>query len=533
MKIADSFQMRELDRMTIEETGIPGEVLMENAGRAVFRVLEDEIENLYRHRIVILCGAGNNGGDGFVIARYLADCNPTILLFEKRSKLKGASRIHAEAAFNIGIPIQEIHEENLQIALDLVGKADIVVDALFGTGINRPLDGLFTSIVNAVNSSTAWVISVDIPSGMSADSTRLIGPCIQADLTVTFGLPKPGLLLYPAAKQTGKLIVADISIPASNIKKMDLPGEILTPECFPMFYKPLEPDSHKGHHGHLLIIAGSPGKTGAAILAAKAAARSGVGLVTVAIPGPLNPILESTLIEIMTLPMPGQSSFFIRNHADTIIEALRGKTAVLAGPGIGFHAETVELLRLISAEIHVPFILDADALNCIAVDPEPFFNRDGVRILTPHPGEFGRLTNKPIEDILNDQIEMVTHFAQKTRNIVVFKTARTIIAMPDGKYMVNITGNPGLASGGSGDVLAGLIAGLAARNIEPEQAVAAGVFWHGLTADITAVHRGQTEMLAGDLMDYLSDAHAFSIDHMDIFDGRCIPWTEQSIGNDR
>lgn len=532
MKIADSCQMRKLDQMTIEKTGIPAEVLMENAGRAVYRALADEIENLHLHRIVILCGAGNNGGDGFVIARYLADVVPFVLLFEKRSNLKGASRIHADAAFNIGIPIQEINEENKQIAEEQIKKADIVIDALFGTGINRPLDGLFSKMVNAVNASNAWVVSVDIPSGLSADSSYLIGPCIHADITVTFGLPKPGLLLYPAAKQIGKLIVADISIPKTNVQKMNLAGEILTPECFPVFYKPIEPDSHKGSQGHLLIIAGSPGKTGAAILAAKAAAHAGTGLVTVAIPGPLNTILENNLIEVMTLPMPGQSQFFTPDHVKTIVEALPGKTAVLAGPGLGTQAETIEFLRLVSQEIHVPFILDADALNCASVDPKPFFQLDRVNILTPHPGEFSRLVKQPVEDILNNQIEIVSQYSQTTGNIIVFKTARTIIAKPDGSYLVNVTGNSGLASGGSGDVLAGLIAGLAARNIEPEQAVAAGVFWHGLTADITAANRGQTEMLAGDLMDYLADARTFSIDNMDAFDGRCIPWTEQSIVDD-
>lgn len=527
MKIADSYHMRELDRMTIEETGIPGEVLMENAGQAVFRTLLDEIEDLHDHLIVILCGPGNNGGDGFVTGRYLANntCEPSIILAGELAGLKGACRLHAQAAVAIGIPVHEICNDNFKVALEWIQAADIIIDALLGTGVNRPLDGLFLSIVNAVNDSDAYILSVDIPSGMSADSSQLIGPCIHADQTITFGLPKPALLLYPAAKHAGRISVADISIPVFNIDKLNLPGEILTPDHFPVFFTPREPDIHKGWLGHLLIIAGSPGKTGAAILSARAAARAGAGLVTVAIPQPLNAILESNLIEVMTLPMPGTNPHFTPEHLDTIQNALSGKTAVLAGPGIGTHPETIEFLRRLCPDIHVPLILDADALNCIAADPEPFFISGQDRVLTPHPGEFSRLTNLPVEDLLRKQIETVTGYASMTRSIVVFKTARTIIASPDQTYRVNITGNPGLASGGSGDVLAGLISGLAAQAIDLLQAAAAGVFWHGLTADITAALHGENEMLAGDLPEHLADAHEMMVNHKELFKGRHIPYS--------
>jgi ADP-dependent NAD(P)H-hydrate dehydratase / NAD(P)H-hydrate epimerase len=527
MKIADSYHMRELDRMTIEDTGIPGEVLMENAGQAVFRTLSEEIEDLHHHRIVILCGPGNNGGDGFVTARYLANnaCEPTVILAGEHTGLRGACRIHADAAVNTGIRVHEIHDTTLQVAQEWIHDADIIIDALFGTGVNRPLDGPFLSLVSAVNDSDAYVVSVDIPSGMSADTGQLIGPCIHADQTVTFGLPKPALILYPPAACAGRISVADISIPVSNIQKMNLPGDILTPDHFPVFFAPREPDTHKGRLGHLLIIAGSPGKTGAAILSARAAARAGAGLVTVAIPQPLNGILESNLIEVMTLPMPGTASHFTPEHVKTIHDALSGKTAVLAGPGIGTHPETAEFLRCLCPGIRQPLILDADALNCIAADPEPFFPTGQARVLTPHPGEFSRLTGLPVEDIFRKQIETVTGYASGKKSIVVFKTARTIIASPDNTYRINITGNPGLASGGSGDVLAGLISGLAAQNIDLIQAAGAGVFWHGLTADITAALHGENEMLAGDLPGHLAEAREIIAHHKELFNGRHIPYS--------
>ncbi len=529
MKIAYSSQMRELDRLTIEETGIPAEVLMENAGREVVAVLIDRFPSLINLSVTILCGPGNNGGDGFVIARHLinrgGDC--CVFLFGKKENQTGAARIHAEIASNMEIPIIEIASEtDLELVLETVLKADLIVDSLFGTGLHRPLGSIYSKLIQTVNDSDAAIVSVDLPSGLSSDSCVPIGPTIHADITVTFGLPKPALILYPTAEYAGQVVVADISIPRTNVEKLDIQGNILTPYQFPALFQPRAADCHKGTLGHLLIIAGSPGKTGAAILSATAAARAGSGLVTLAIPEPLNLIAETRLTEVMSLPLPGLSTHFCPEHIPALLAALPGKSAVLIGPGLGTHRATADFLRAIMQEVDIPLILDADALNIISASAGPWFSGKIPRVLTPHPGEFCRLTDSSMQSLMQNPIDIVTDYATSTSSIVVLKTARTIIAFPDGRYYLNITGNPGLATGGTGDVLAGMISGLAARFLCTEQASTAGVFWHGLTGDITAYFKGEEEMLAGDLFEFMADARLLLSENVDFFNGVHIPYPD-------
>lgn len=527
MRIAYGSQIREIDRITIEETGIPEEVLMENAGHAVVYAMAEQIPDLTGSSILILCGPGNNGGDGFVAARLLNnlgfDCS--ICLCGDMNALKGAAKINATIVANMGIPVKTIAAgESLRQVFDLIQTTDVIVDALFGTGLHRPLSGIYPALIDAVNDSDAIVVSVDLPSGMSADTCTLIGPTINADLTITFGLPKPALVMFPSAESAGQVVVADISIPRSTIDRMEITGNILTPFDFPNFFQPRAPDIHKGRLGHLLILAGSPGKTGAAILGSLAAARAGAGLVTLAIPEPLNPIIETALTEVMSLPLPGTEPYFSTSHINTVIEALAGKSALLIGPGIGTRKETADFLKAVIQEANVPMILDADALNIIAATPGPWFKKHSPRILTPHPGEFSRLTDVDRNTMLDNPVDLVTEYAVSTSSTVVYKSARTIIAFPNGRYSVNITGNPGLATGGSGDILAGMIAGLATQSMDPFQASAAGVFWHGLTGDFTVLHKGEREMLAGDMLDFMWIARKYLIDNPDVFDGSLIPY---------
>ncbi|MBN1880331.1 NAD(P)H-hydrate dehydratase [bacterium] len=527
MKIAYSSQMRELDRITIEETGIPEVVLMENAGKEVVSIMTDYLPELILKTTVILCGPGNNGGDGFVIARHLFNqgCDCTVFLIGTCEQLKGAAKINADIARKIGVCITEvISAEKLPVVINAVRDADVIVDALFGTGLHRQLTGLFAQLIQYVNDSDAYVVSVDLPSGMCADFCTPIGPTIRADLTITFGLPKPSLLLYPAAELAGQVVVADISIPQSNVERLEISGEILTPYHFPALFTSRAPNVHKGQFGHLLILAGSPGKTGAAILAATAAARSGAGLVTLAVPESLNPIIETVLTEVMSLPLPGSSSWFSPDHVGPVIDALSGKSALLIGPGIGIRDETSTFLRMVMQEIDIPIVLDADALNIMSMSPGPWFRKAVPRILTPHPGEFRRLTDIDRNALERDPVDPVCDYANSTSSIVVYKSARSVIAFPDGSHYVNITGNPGLASGGSGDVLAGMIAGLTAKGFDPQQAALAGVFWHGLTGDVTAFFEGEEEMLAGDMFDHMGIARRIIIENPDIFNGVHTPY---------
>ncbi|MBN1296640.1 NAD(P)H-hydrate dehydratase [bacterium] len=529
MKVAFSGQMKEIDRLTIEEIGIPGVVLMENAGREVVSALADRFDDLHTCRVIVCVGPGNNGGDGFVIARHLWNRGADVLIRAVQSDraISGDANIHAQVCRNMGIPMETISDiDDIRNLDSVLHDSDIIIDALFGTGLKTAVTGLYARVITSINDSDAFVVSVDIPSGLAADSSRLTGPVVSADLTVTFGLPKPALVLYPAAHTAGHVVVADISIPDTVIDSVNLTGDILTPYHFPAFFTPRPLDAHKGRLGHLLVIAGSPGKTGAAILATRAAARSGTGLVSAAVPGPLNSILESSLIEPMTIPLPGPSSVFHPDHIPHLKQALIGKSSVLIGPGIGTDPLTAEFLKLFLPLVDVPLILDADALNIMASSSGPWQSPRGPRILTPHPGEFSRLTDHPVDVLLDDPLDIVTDYAVTNQCILVFKTARTVIAHPDGRFLINAVGNPGLATGGSGDILSGLIAGLAARMLLPDQAVSAGVFWHGLAADRTASIRGQEEMLAGDILDHLAEARHVMTDHPEIFNGTMIPYPD-------
>jgi ADP-dependent NAD(P)H-hydrate dehydratase / NAD(P)H-hydrate epimerase len=533
MKIATSSQMQKIDQMTIENTGIPGDVLMENAGRGTADILLGVLSDL-SGKFIVACGPGNNGGDGFVISRYLFNhgCDVDIVLVGKQSAVKGSSKIFFEVAKNLGIPVHECDQNNRTAISRLLNSSDVIVDALFGTGITRPVDGLFKFVVDAINSSDSFVCSVDIPSGLSSDSCVPIGPTVQADITVSFGLPKPALVLYPSAIHAGQIFVSDISIPQANITAMRLPGKILTPDAFPAFLLPRKQDSHKGQHGHLLIIAGSPGKTGAAIMSSQAAARSGAGLITTAVPSPLNSILETRLTEVMTLPLPGDSPCFCAKHVDRLLQEISDKQALLVGPGMGTDPATVKFLADLLPNVKIPLLLDADALNTISFKTKPPWNNNVTPILTPHPGEFSRLSGLAVDAIISDPIQSASDYASRYSCIVVLKSARTIIAFPDGTYSINVTGNPGLASGGSGDILSGLVSGLMAQGISPDQAASAGVFWQGFTADIIAKCQMQQSTIATDLLAWISKARLTIFENPECFSGCMIPFDYQCLRTD-
>jgi NAD(P)H-hydrate epimerase len=510
MRVLNTRQMREADRRTIEEIGIASIVLMENAGRHVVSVMEESLEDLSAMRVSVLCGRGNNGGDGFVVARILRErqIEVAVYLLGSAADVKGDARANLEVLRNLGADVVEIDDAG---AWELHGSdvlaGDVVVDALFGTGLNGPLTGLAETIVADLNASDVPVVSIDLPSGLSADTAEVPGPAVDATLTVTLAAPKLPLVLPPAEALAGGLSVADIGIPQAVLREVEGPWvEILTRESVRELIEPRSADSHKGDYGHVLVVAGSPGRTGAASLAARGALRSGAGLVTVATPRSSAPVLAALGAEYMTLALPetpdGMTSF------DALEQLLAFDADVLViGPGLGRSDGASALVHALVERSAVPLVLDADALNAFGGEADRLESRDGSAIvITPHPGEMSRLTGLSIDDVQAHRLEVARDFAAAHRVHVVLKGHRTIVATPDGRTSINLTGNPGMATGGTGDVLAGMIGAWLGQLLDPDAAVRIAVHLHGVAGDLAAADEGEVAVIAGDLADRLGDA---------------------------
>lgn len=494
MIIVTTEQMQQMDKNTIETFGIPGRVLMENAGRGALEMLSDHFD-LEGVRVAVVAGRGNNGGDGFVMGRYLMEMGVSVSFFllSTRDRIQGDARANMDLVLDllaehslsqfIEIPDQEALEAAAEILLD----HDLFVDAIFGTGLNSDVRGIYRDVIERINDSGKAVFSVDIPSGINADTGAVCGVAIQADATATFAFVKAGHILYPGNFHTGDLEVIDIGIPG-HIAKAQSP-HIFLPE--PPDIAALIPardfNAHKGSFGHLLVLAGSPGKTGAAALCANAAMRTGAGLVTLGVPEKLMPVMEPMIIEPMTAALAQTPSGGLDAAAlDDIITLLSDKSALALGPGMGTDPGTRELIKAIISIVSVPMVIDADGLNCIANDPDILNTVKAPVILTPHPGEMARLTGKSTADIQQNRMETARNFAEKYKVILVLKGAQTLVACPDGAVFICPTGNPGMACGGMGDVLAGMIAAFLAQDLPPESAALAGVYVHGLCGDLLA-----------------------------------------------
>jgi ADP-dependent NAD(P)H-hydrate dehydratase / NAD(P)H-hydrate epimerase len=502
MKLVTAAEMRELDRLAIEEVGIPSLVLMENAGRSTYQVLRREFPQL-RGPIVVLAGRGNNGGDGFVVARYLAHegLPVNVLLMASRDQVRGDALVNLAILEQIGVEVEEVlGEDRLSGVTHRLSRAELVVDALLGTGLNSPVRGLLAQVITRVNQARPPVLSVDIPSGLSADTGEILGAAVEAQVTVTYGLPKIGQILPPGRDLVGRLWLVDISIPpalAQGVKTelaeaAEMRG-LLPPRPFA---------SHKGTFGHLVVVAGSEGKTGAATLTAEAGLRTGAGLVTAAVPAGLNDILEVKLTEAMTLPLPeaGGTRSLGEKAWGPLRDFLADKTALALGPGLGTHPETQELVRALVRDCPLPMVIDADGVNALAGRPEVLHGAAGPRILTPHPGEMARLLGLTSREVQSRRLDLTRSFAAAHGVWVVLKGAQTVVAAPQGHVSLNPTGNPILASGGTGDVLTGLIGGFLAQGLAPWDAARLGVFLHGLAADYLEENFGPRGHLAGDLL---------------------------------
>jgi len=510
MKILTAGEMREIDRRTIEEFGIPGAVLMENAGIGIVVVLQDRFPHLTEERIAIVCGRGNNGGDGCVVARHLHNlgARPKIFLLAAKSEVKGDAALNLAIAGKLGLEIIEVvgpaGRSRLKKALR---SATIIVDAIFGTGLTKPVEGLPAAVIQDLNAAPGFRVAVDLPSGLSSDTFRLIGPAVKADLTVALGAPKIAHVLPPAEKFVGRLEVIDISIPPVLLESPELRFSLAGPAEVVPFFRERPREGHKGTFGHVLILAGSRGKTGAAVLAGKAAYRAGAGLVTIAAPASCLPVIARSMPELMTEPLPETREGTAAMEAlPRLIQLLPGKDVVVVGPGLSAQPETAELVRRVLPKIRAQVVIDADGLNICAGRPAVLKTVSRPPILTPHPGEFGRLVGLSVPEVLNDRLALATRFAMEHRSILVLKGYRTLIAGPDGRVSVNPTGNPGMGTGGSGDVLSGLIGAFASGQKDIYGATVAAVYLHGEAGDAAAAHLGERAVVAGDLIKYLPEA---------------------------
>ena len=505
MRLVKSAEMQEMDRVTIHEMGIPGVVLMENAARGATRLFLDHFKPAADDHVVVLCGRGNNGGDGYVMARYLhnAGLKMTVLVLAPFEKISGDALINLDLIRGLGLEILEVPTaKRWQTHRSLLGQCHYIIDGIFGTGLNAPVRGFYAQVIQEVNSARNPVMAIDIPSGLNADTGQIMGNAVKAELTVTFGFPKLGQLLFPGAELVGRLTRIDIGIPNAATEQIPARYHLTEPNDFSDLLKRDRPDVHKGNRGHLLVLAGSTGKTGAAAMTAVGALRAGAGLVTVGVPKSLNAILENKLTEAMTAPLPETNEGTLSLAAEeTIHQLMEGKTALALGPGLSTNEETAALVRRIVGNCPLAMVIDADGLNALSGHLDALAPVREKTILTPHPGEMARLTGMTTGQIQEDRIVTAVKFVEEHGCFLVLKGARSLIAEPEGHVFVNPTGNPALSSGGTGDVLTGLIAGFAARGWPLAKAAATGAYLHGLAADFLAEDMGHFGMLAGELLD--------------------------------
>jgi NAD(P)H-hydrate epimerase len=507
VRLVSAAEMQAIDQAAIRDLGIPGMDLMGRAGAAV----ASQAELLSPGgRIVAVCGAGNNGGDGYVAARILRqkgrDARAVALV--PRDRLQGDARAAREEAERAGLPIADA------ISVDAIqaGEGDVVIDALLGTGLGRAPEGLFARAIErieALRCAGARVLAVDVPSGLSADTGRPPGACVRADRTVTFAFPKRGLALFPGAELAGELVVADIGIPAEAAGRVPVACELLVEEEARALVPPRPPEAHKGDAGRVLVVAGSPGKTGAAWLSLAGALRGGAGLVTLAARDEVLPLALAGRPEAMSLPLPGHGPLG-RSDLEPLLAAARSADALVLGPGIPRGPETARLLRSLLEQARVPAVLDADALNALAQAPETggIAGLPAAAVATPHPGEMARLCGLDVASVQADRIGLASAKARAWGCALVLKGARTVVADREGPPAVIPTGNPGMATGGTGDVLAGLVGALLAGGLGARSAARAAAFVHGKAGDLAARRLGQRGMLASDLAEAIGEVWA-------------------------
>ncbi len=510
--IVTADQMRTLDHRTITEAHVPSLTLMERAGAGVVTHLEERYGPLAGKSIAIVCGKGNNGGDGFVVGRLLRRKKaraqllllvaPTDLSRDAKTMYQRFQRAAGQSAITRPTDVEEIRRR--------LAASDVIVDAIVGTGLSTPITGLYLDAILAINAAARPTVALDLPSGLHADTGSVLGAAVQANLTVTFGLPKIGLYNGSGIDCSGTVRLVDIGIPAAFVEAVGSRLMLLTGAAAHAALPTRRPSSHKGTYGHVGVIAGSVGKTGAAAMAALAALRIGTGLVTVAVPSSVNDVLEAKLLEVMTLPMPEtKARTFARTGLERLLAFAGARDAVVVGPGLTTHPETVDLVQEFVKRIDKPCVLDADALNALAGKASLLTECKRPPVITPHPGEMARLeTEATTQSVNQDRLGTATRFARERGVFVILKGARTVIARPDGLAAICPTGNPGMATAGTGDVLTGMVGGFLAQGLSPWDAACAATYFHGLAGDLAASLLGQAGMIARDLIRQIPHALA-------------------------
>jgi NAD(P)H-hydrate epimerase len=484
LPVLNNEAMREADRHTIEDLGVPSLELMENAASGVVDALRGNFPDA--RRILVLCGRGNNGGDGLAAARILAasDLEIKVLLFAKPDTLSPDAAENLRLAKSAGVPIAVIEGEDLT-ALDTELKPtppDLVVDALLGTGIDRPLGGRLARVVERIEEAGLKVVAVDVPTGLNGSKADIPGPVMPAELTVTFAALKLCHLLPPACLRCGEVAVVNIGIPDPVLEK-NCSLRWVEAENVTLLLPMRQADSHKGSFGHLLLVGGAEGRGGAVAMAGQAAVVVGSGLVTMAVPQPVAPVVDGACLEAMTHPLGATEDGFIAGP-EGLEELIERMTAVAIGPGMGTGEGAAQTLEWILDHWDGPLLLDADAINLLAGRPERLAGRGHPPVLTPHPGELARLLDRSTDEVVDDRVGAVREAAARAGAVVVGKGFRTVIADPDGEVWINPTGDDGLASGGSGDVLTGTIAGFLAQGLEPVRAAIVGCWLHGRAGEL-------------------------------------------------
>lgn len=502
MKVCRVEEMRDLDQRAIKDYGISEDLLMENAGLASFHVIKEEF-GIGCRRFLIICGIGNNGGDGLVVARKLHSMGGRIqiIFIGDPSKFKGAARRNLEVVSNLGLETKRM--ESPEILQDAILCSDIIIDAVFGTGLDRIVEGRYAEALRMISQSSLPVVSLDIPSGIHGDTGEVMGTAVSADATVAFGLPKLGNLLYPGFEHCGKLFVSHISFPPELTASPGLKFAVNRPLPLP----PRKPDSHKGEFGDVLIISGSSSYLGAPYFSALSFMKAGGGYSRLAAPASLIPSIAAKGSEIVFAPMEETSSGTLaKSSLRELIDLADKVDMVIMGPGLSLHEETQDLCRRLVPGLTKPLLIDGDGLTALAQDPSILLKRAAPTILTPHLGEMARLTAREIPEVRHNPAYLLQKYAEEWKAVIVLKGAHSLIGKPDGSIFINLSGNSGMATAGSGDVLTGTIAAMYGLGLDIEDAVRTGVFMHGFSGDLAAAEKGEDGITAGDIQDALPEA---------------------------
>lgn len=500
MKLATPLQMKKMDETASAVYGIPSILLMENAALQVAAKACEMLSLDNTKRIVAITGKGNNGGDAYAAIRHLYRWRypVSVISLVPPGCVTGDALTYLQILEKIGIEISYIDDESfLREALLKLSAPDLILDGIFGTGIHGEVTGIFAAAIQAINDSAAKVLSIDIPSGINGKTGQVCGVAVKADETVTFSLPKPGLWQYPGRLHAGKVTVADIGIPSGSADMTDLKDELLDASSTGRFLPERAVDGHKGTFGKVLIITGSAGMTGAGTLAAKAAFKTGSGMVYLAVPGSLSSIYSMTIPEAIVVPQADKDGLILEENLEALLKLAGAMNVAVIGPGLTAKSPVAEWVNAFVEKCRVPMVIDADALNVL--DPRTLQKTSAPVVITPHPGEFARLTGGTVEDIQKDRVESALKFSREYNTAVALKGAGTVIAYPDGSYRINTSGHSCLAVAGSGDVLAGIAGSLIGQGVPHQQALALAVFIHGRCGEALAGEGDLAGFTSGEL----------------------------------